>query len=95
MLAALLTNRIGNTAGKVKPTVDEDKVNRALDALRADIAARKPDIANDIVSRETDPVVQAQPVYKIPKIEPLTEAAADEGRQADDELAILLILAEL
>jgi len=96
VLGALLLNRIGNTAGR-KKVVEEAKAQIALEGLREDFF-KEQDLL-DKIREEQQAKATIEPnigpyIYKIPKIE-LPAETATAGDSVDDELALLLILAEL
>jgi len=98
MLAALLLNRIGNTAGKTLGRVDEVKAQRALDNLRKEHFAREREKKEQIKGAVTvDGNVHTLPkeVYRIPSANLLSGRAGDSKRLEDEELALLLIIAQL
>lgn len=91
MLAALLLNRIGNTAGRITQSF-EDKANIALDGLRRDYFDRNAKIKEDLAAVAS---IRQEPIYRIKSPIMSGEPAAFDDRAGDEELALLFILAEL
>jgi len=91
MLAALLCNQ--PRTGGVPKGFDEEKANRYLSTLREEHFGREAakESAGDIQAKS----VQSEQVYKINKIMVPSITAVDGVAESDDDLALLLILAEL
>lgn len=96
MLAALLLNL--DLPGGVPKAYDEEKANRYLKTLREEHFERQE---RDKLLQDLEAVKALEPkpkiIYRLPKIgDEIPGATAAEGSSSrDDELALLLILAEM